>query len=81
MAERPERVEIGFSGGQALAARIADDQLKQLRKELSAAGKSGDAARWYDVETEDGSIALDLRQVAFIRTAAPAQRVGFTVGA
>lgn len=81
MAERADRVEIGFSGGQALAVRIADANLKELRKELSSTGKlSSEAARWYDLETEDGTVALDLRQVVFVRTAAPAQRVGFTVG-
>jgi len=33
MAEA-QRVEIGFEGGQVIAARLAEDDLKDLRKQL-----------------------------------------------
>jgi hypothetical protein len=66
------RVEIGFSGGQVVAVRMSDDKVQDLRKKLDAADG------WTDVETEDGSIALDLRQVVFLRGAPGEHRIGFT---
>jgi hypothetical protein len=66
------RVEIGFSCGQVVAVRMSDDKVQDLRKKLDAADG------WTDVETEDGSIALDLRQVVFLRGAPGEHRIGFT---
>jgi hypothetical protein len=65
------RVEIGFAGGQVLAVRIEEAKLKQLRRALDKADG------WSDVETEDGTVALDLRQVVFVRGAPGDQRIGF----
>ena len=65
------RVEIGFAGGQVVAVRIDEDKVKDLRKALDKADG------WADVETEDGDIALDLRQVVFIRGAPGEHRIGF----
>lgn len=66
------RVEIGFSGGQVVAVRMSDDKVQDLRKLLDKGNG------WTDVETEDGSIALDLRQVVFLRGAPGEHRIGFT---
>ena len=66
------RVEIGFSGGQVVAVRMSDDKVQDLRKKLDK------AEGWTDIETEDGSIALDLRQVVFLRGAPGEHRIGFT---
>jgi hypothetical protein len=66
------RVEIGFSGGQVVAVRMSDDKVQDLRKKLDKADG------WTDIETEDGSIALDLRQVVFLRGAPGEHRIGFT---
>jgi hypothetical protein len=66
------RVEIGFSGGQVLAARMTDDRVKDLRQALDRADG------WFDIQTEDGEIALDLRQVVFLRGAPGEHRIGFT---
>ncbi|MSO40734.1 MAG: hypothetical protein EXQ70_02335 [Solirubrobacterales bacterium] len=72
MADRPERVEIGFTGGQVVAVRLAEAKLKDLRKQLES------AEGWSDLETEDGIIAVDLGHVVFIRVAgAGEQQVGF----
>jgi hypothetical protein len=65
------RVEIGFSGGQVLAVRIEEAKLNQLRKSLDKADG------WADVETEDGTVAMDLREVVFVRGAPGEQRIGF----
>ena len=69
MAEA-QRVEIGFEGGQVVSTRLADDDLKDLRKQLEKGG-------WHDLHTEDGVISLYLGKVAFIRIASNEHRVGF----
>jgi hypothetical protein len=66
------RVEIGFAGGQVVAVRMNEDKVKELRKALDKADG------WADVETEDGDIALDLRQVVFVRGAPGEHRIGFS---
>lgn len=65
-----QRVEIGFEGGQVISARLTDEDLKDLRKQLEKGG-------WYDLHTEDGVIALYLGKVAFMRIESGAHRVGF----
>jgi hypothetical protein len=69
-----QRVEIGFEGGQVISARLAEDDLKDLRKQLEKGG-------WHDLHTEDGVISLYLPKVAFIRIASNEHRVGFGPGA
>jgi hypothetical protein len=66
------RVEIGFSGGQVVAVRMSDDKVQDLRKKLDKSDG------WTDIETEDGAIALDLRQVVFLRGAPGEHRIGFS---
>jgi hypothetical protein len=66
------RVEIGFSGGQVVAVRLSDEKLTDLRKALDKADG------WSDVETEDGTVYLDLREVVFVRGAPGEHRIGFT---
>ena len=66
------RVEIGFSGGQVVAVRISDDRVKELRQALDRADG------WFDIQTEDGEVALDLREVVFLRGAPGEHRIGFT---
>ena len=68
-----ERVSIGFSGGQIVEVRIDDGKLKDLRKAL----EKGDG--WLDLEAEEGMVAVDLRQVVFIRSATTPSRIGFGV--
>jgi hypothetical protein len=65
-----QRVEIGFEGGQVISARLAEGDLKDLRKQLEKGG-------WHDLHTEDGTIAVYLGKVAFLRAEASAGRVGF----
>ena len=40
-----QKVEIGFEGGQVIAVRLNDDELKDLRKQVEKGG-------WHDVKTE-----------------------------
>lgn len=66
-----QRVEIGFEGGQVISARLADDDLKDLRKQLEKGG-------WHDLHTEDGVLAVYLGKVAFLRIESADHRVGFS---
>jgi hypothetical protein len=68
-----QRVEIGFEGGQVISARLGEDDLKELRKQLEQGG-------WHDLHTEDGVIALYLGRVAFLRIESGEHRVGFSFG-
>lgn len=68
--ERPQRITIGFVGGQAVAARVVPDQLTQLRNALGSDG-------WYDVTAEDGTVAIDLAKVAYVIAEDEEHRVGF----
>jgi len=65
------RASIGFSGGQVLAVRVDSDALVALREAL------GDDQRLYDLELEDGTVAIDLTQVAYVRVDSDEPRVGF----
>jgi hypothetical protein len=65
-----QRVEIGFEGGQVISARLAESDLKEVRKQLEKGG-------WHDMHTEDGTIAIDLGKVAFLRVESSAGKVGF----
>lgn len=66
-----QRVEIGFEGGQVVSVRLADEDLRDLRKQLERGG-------WYDVHTEDGVLSLYLGKVAFLRIDSGEHRVGFS---
>jgi hypothetical protein len=70
MAPASRRVSVGFQGGQVLALRIGDEQLKALHEELGGSG-------WHELETEDGPVRLDLAQVVYVRVEGDDSRVGF----
>ncbi len=68
--DRPQRITIGFTGGQTLAARVAPDQLTNLRNALGSDG-------WHDLTAEDGTVAVDLAKVAYVIAEHEEHRVGF----
>ena len=51
---------------------VASFVYDRLRRALA------DGARWYDVDTADGPIALDLGQIVFLRLDNAEHRVGFS---
>lgn len=69
-----QRVEIGFEGGQVISTRLAEDDLKDLRARLEQGG-------WYDLHSEEGTVALYLGKVQFLRIESGEHRVGFGLGA
>jgi hypothetical protein len=68
--DKPQKISIGFLGGQVLAARVAADELAKLRKALEAAG-------WHDLTAEDGTVAIDLSKVVYVLVDNEGHRVGF----
>jgi isopenicillin N synthase-like dioxygenase len=67
-----QKVEIGFEGGQVIAVRLNEEELKGLRKQVEKGG-------WHDVKTEDGVLAVYVGKVAFLRIDSGAHRVGFSL--
>lgn len=65
-----QRVEIGFEGGQVISTRLSEADLKDLRSRLEQGG-------WFDLHTEEGTIALYLGKVQFLRVESGEHRVGF----
>ncbi len=72
MASETKRVEIGFGGGQVMSVRISDSEFSKLRKQVERSDG------WHDLETEDGTVALDLSKVVFVRIAGAPHTIGFT---
>ena len=68
--EKPQKVSIGFSGGQVLSARVAPDELTRLRGALGTSG-------WHELTAEDGTVALDLGHVDYVLVDHEEHRVGF----
>jgi hypothetical protein len=66
------RVEVGFSGGQVILMRMAEKAYEQLRRAVQ------DGRSWYDVETADGVVAVNLAQVVFVKLESAEHRVGFS---
>lgn len=68
--EKPQKISIGFDGGQILAARVQPDELTKLREALGSDG-------WHDVTAEDGTVALNLKRVLYVLVDHEDHRVGF----
>ncbi|HEX8076024.1 MAG TPA: hypothetical protein VF545_13700 [Thermoleophilaceae bacterium] len=69
----PRRVDIGFAGGQAIAARLREDAYKALYEALG----SDRAERWHELHSEDAELSIDLSQVVYVRLDTAEQRIGF----
>jgi len=72
MASDAKRVEIGFDGGQVVSVRLDDAGFNELRTAVQ------ESEGWHDVTTEEGSFALDLRKVVFVRAAGGSHSIGFS---
>lgn len=72
MTETTKKVEVGLGIGQALSTRLTDEALKGLRQAVER------GSGWHDLETEDGTVALNLAAVVFIKVAGAPHTIGFT---
>jgi hypothetical protein len=68
---KPQRITIGFTGGQVLAARLKVTDREALEKALES------GSGWHKLVCEDATVRLDLGQVVFVRTDSDEPRVGF----
>ncbi len=73
MADIPRRIDIGFQGGQSLPVRVAQEVYDGFRKALSDSGSD----RWFQLETQDSEVHIDLSQVVYVRLDTEDHRVGF----
>jgi hypothetical protein len=78
-ATEANRVEIGFDGGQVMVARLSAEQLDALKGAVASTDKlASEAGGWYELDSSDGVISLDLRKVVFVRRAAASHTIGFS---
>jgi hypothetical protein len=68
--DKPQKISIGFLGGQVLSARVGRDELARLRQALGTQG-------WHDLKAEDGTAALDLDKIVYVLVDDEEHRVGF----
>jgi hypothetical protein len=68
--EKPQRISIGFDGGQVLSARVVPAELTRLRGALGTDG-------WHELTAEDGTVALDLKSVVYVLVDHEGHQVGF----
>jgi hypothetical protein len=73
MPDEVKRIDIGFQGGQVLPARVKAEEYESLRNAL------GDerADRWFQLNTQDSEVAIDLAQIVYVRLDTEEHRVGF----
>jgi len=71
MSDKPQKISIGFHGGQVLAARVASEELTQLRDALTR------GEGWHEFPAEDGRIALDVKRVDYLLVDSDEHRIGF----
>jgi len=69
-----QRVTIGFTGSQVLGVKVEQKDLEGLLEALAAGG-------WHDLTVDDGTIRMNLTQVAYVSTNLDEHRVGFGLGA
>lgn len=67
---KPQKISIGFHGGQVLSARIAPEELARLRAALGS-------GVWHELPAEDGTIVLDLGRIDYVLVDHDEHRVGF----
>lgn len=72
MASEQTRVEIGLGIGQVVSVKLTESQLLDLRKAVEKGGG------WHDLKTQEGSVALNLATVVFIRVADATHAIGFS---
>jgi hypothetical protein len=73
MADESRRIDIGFQGGPVLPARVKQGSYDELHKALS----KDRSDRWFELETVDSKVSIDLSQVVYVRIDNEEQRVGF----
>jgi hypothetical protein len=70
------RVEVGFDGGQGLAALVSSEAADALEAALEQGSETA-----FRLDAEDGRYTIALRRVVYVKRYAKEARVGFGAGA
>jgi hypothetical protein len=70
--EEHRRVEVGFTGGQAITLRLTPKGYDGFRKDVQRGGG------WTEVESADGLITVNLDAIVFVKLDTGEHRVGFS---
>jgi hypothetical protein len=73
MTDQSRRIDIGFKGGQVLPARVKQASYDALQEALG----NERSERWFELETVDSKVSVDLSEVVYVRVDTEAQHVGF----
>jgi len=65
------KVEIGLGIGQVVTARLDEEALQSLRRALEEGGG------WHELESDDGTLVINLSTVVFLRVADRKHSIGF----
>lgn len=71
MATEQTKVEIGLGIGQVLSVKLSDKERAALRKAVENGG-------WYDLDTSEGTVTINLATILFIRVSDPDKGIGFS---
>jgi len=72
MADEQTKVDIGLGIGQVVSVKLSENELSDLRKSVET------GQGWHDLKTQEGSVALNLATIVYIRVADPARGIGFS---
>jgi hypothetical protein len=67
-----KKVEIGLGVGQVISVRLTVDALRGLRSSVES------GSGWFDLETDEGTVAINLATVLFIKVAGAPHSIGFS---
>jgi hypothetical protein len=70
MASGTRRISVGFQGGQVLALRVSEQQLKSFTAALGGEG-------WIEIESEEGPVRVNLAEIVYVSADSAEPRVGF----
>ena len=68
--EKPQKINIGFHGGQVLTARVKPTELSGLKAKLGSDG-------WHDLAAEDATVTLNVGRIDYLLVDDEEHRIGF----
>ncbi|MGH2835895.1 MAG: hypothetical protein ACRDLT_08790 [Solirubrobacteraceae bacterium] len=75
--DKPQKISIGFHGGQTLVARVRAAELAKLREALARIAQTDPTRSWHELSAEDGIVTLDPTRVDYVLVDSEDHRVGF----
>ena len=75
--DKPQKISIGFRGGQTLAARVPAAELAKLREALGRSTQTEASRSLHELNAVDGVVVFDLIRVDYLLIDIDEHRVGF----